>query len=317
MATKEFQLIPFLGLLSIVVVFLFLLALLSFKLRVLLFKKILGNRGFYLYNYNESARKIVKESVRAVIASFVGGGGYRSRYFPKIEGKTLKNKSLLITQEKLTDYPHYQLVFVLRNPKVHFPSFKLSKSVSEKTWVPKKVEERDITAIFSLVTNDRDLVLTKLQTYSMKKHYKKMAKQVFEVDYDEKLQTMTVFANRFYAGVREVLDFMLTLDEAIEDYKKTSIDIEKTKETIKEPSRTISNNLKIYNIISLINTTKTKEKCVVCWSKIDYSTETLLFECCSGYTHLDHGIDWIYEKEKCPKCGSPNPYTIQLPIIVL
>lgn len=320
MATREFQLVPFLEFLIPVLVFMFFIILLALKFRIRLIKKILENRGFYVYNYNESLKQLLKETFMALLGSNVGGAGYKSKYFPKIEAKTLKNKSLLITQEKIPNFPYYQLVFVLKNPKIHFPSFKLSRNIAEPVSVPKEVLERDITDLYKITTNQQELVLANLQTYSMKKQYKRIVKEIFELDYDQKLQTMTILTNRFHVGIREVMDFALTLEEGMEDYKEpviSSEDISSINEGQEEPVKQIPNSLKIYNIVSLINTTKTKEKCVICWSKIDYSTETLLFECCSGYTHLDHGIDWIQEKEKCPKCGNPHPFTIQLPSLKL
>ena len=319
MATRNIEIIPFLGLLVVFLIFMFFVLLLAFKFRIRIYKKILENRGFYIYNYNESLKKVVIETLKTLFGSSAGGIGYRSRYFPKIEAKTLKNKSLLITQEKIPDYPHYQLVFVMKNPKVHFPSFKLSRNIAEPVSVPKNVEERDVANYYSILTNQRDLVLSKLQTYRMKKHYKKMVREVFELNFDQKLQTMTVLANRFYVGIKEVLDFMLTLDEAIEDYKEETIVLsgEKQKKLVTKQNEKIPNSLKINNIVSLVNTTTIKEKCVICWSRIDYTSETLLFECCSGYTHLDHGVAWVHEKEKCPKCGYPNPFMIQLPILLL
>ena len=197
-----------------------------------------------------------------------------------------------------------------------FPSFRLTRNPFDPVNIPKIIDERDITKYYSISTQTRDLLLSKLQKTKMKKHYKNIPNQAFEITYDQKLQTITVVCNRYKTAMNQVLHFLHALDEELEDYKEPLSLIETIQEDLLvKDSEIIPNSIKIYNAISLVNINDTSINCLVCWAKLDYATETLLFECCTGYTHLDHGLDWLKGKQKCPKCGKENPFTLQLPSI--
>lgn len=317
MATRPFDATSFLLFLAVVLVLIFILIVILLSVRPKLIERILKKKGFYIYQYDNSFKQIIFESLKATVASLITHSGYRSKNFNKIQARSIKNKCLLIVQEQSQEIPHYRLVYVLKNPKLHFPDFKLTRNVFDPISVSKKVEERDVTKYYQIATQNRPLLLSKLETYQMKKHYKKMTKQALEIEVDQKLQTITIFTDRFTTSLPDVLSFMMDLNTELEDYKEPTIDL--NEEIIEEKSKIeiLPNSLKIYNTLNLENLANTKIQCLICWQKIDYSTETLLFECCTGYTHLNHGLNWLNTHQKCPKCGTEHPYTIQLPDITV
>lgn len=317
MATRNFDIVSFLFFLALFLVVMFIVFIIVLSLRPKLLERILRKNGFYVYHINNSFKGVLIESVKLAFASLSTHSGYRSKLFNKIQARSLKDKRLLIVQEKSSELPYYRIVYVLKNPILHFPNFKLTRNVFEPVSVRKEVEERDVTKYFQLVAQDRPLVLSKLQTYQLKKHYKKIAKQTLEIDVDQKTQTITIITDRYRTAMTQVIPFIMDLSTELENYKEPTIGL--TEEEIKKQPKIeiLPNSFKIYDTINLENIANLNVKCLICWQKIDYSNETLLFECCTGYTHLDHGLDWLKTNEKCPKCGTVHPYTIQLPDITV
>lgn len=318
MSTRPFNPVQFLALLIGVVIILFFLFILISYIKIWYVERLLKKNGFYIFQYNHSLKAIIIESFKLSIVALSTHAHYRIKQFDTIQARTLKNKSLLIVQESATSMPKYHIVYVLKNQKWVFPSFKLTRNPLEKVSVPKNIDERDITQYYTLSTQRRELVLSKLQKQRMKQYYKNIVHQAFDIEYDQKIQTLTVICDRYKTALNQVIHFLNTLDEELEDYIEPSTTIEsQEKQLLSKNEIIVPNSFKIYNAISLVNINDVSIKCLVCWSKIDYSTETLLFECCTGYTHIDHGLDWLQNNEKCPKCGTKKPYTIQLPNLSL
>ena len=317
MATRPFDIVSFLLFLAVFLVVMFILFVIVLSLKPKLIERILKKNGFYIYQINNSFKGVLIESVKLTFVSLSTHSGYRSKFFNKIQARSLKDKRLLIVQEKYEEMPYYRLVYVLKNPTLHFPSFKLTRNVFEPVSVPKEVEERDVTKYFQLVAQNRSLVLSKLQTYQLKKHYKKITKQTLEINVDQKTQTITIVTDRYKTAMTEVLPFILDLNIELENYRDPTVDLKEGKIVEQPKIEIVPNSFKIYNTINLENISNLNVKCLICWQKIDYSSETLLFECCSGYCHIDHGLDWLKTNEKCPKCGTIHPYTIQLPDITV
>ena len=305
----------FLLLLFVVAVFV-IVYILGFYMQTRYIQNVLTKNGFYIFEFERSLKNYTRMLIKYNLSHQFSQGYHH--YFTKIQARTLKNKSLLIVQEEMSAFPYTALVTVFRNPKCQFPAFKLSKNPSDVLHVQKNIDHRNITNYYTIYSKNEELLLPRLQTYRMKKHYNKLVNRIFEIEYSETVQTLTIKASRYNTSFSSVLHFLLDLNEEIEDYKKPEDTAQMAHhvEKSKENEEAFKNSIKIFNSISLINISTLKINCIICWSKIDYSTETLLFECCSGYTHLDHGIDWLKEKEKCPKCGQSHPYTIQLPSII-
>lgn len=283
-------------------------------------KKILQEHNFIIYKYDWSPKKMIVQKTVKVASFFKLINNPEKAYFGEIKAKTFKNQSFLMVEEKTENYPNNKIVFGLRNPKNHFPSFTMAR----KVWAPlpksKKFSERSIYDYYSVVTNNNDLLVTKFSHFKLKKYIRSMATQVFQIEHDYQLQTTTLMADKLLISPPVVVKFLLDLDEELEDYTEPMIANRQEESDQKVVSKevTLPHSVKIYNLVSLVNINDVRIKCVVCWGPIDYSTETLIFECCTGYTHLDHGLDWLQNnKDECPKCGQEHPFTIQLPSISL
>lgn len=310
------QIIAFIFALIITLVFLFLVANFVVFKRLRSLQHALTENGFFIFEMESSLIKNVLQTFGLITFASIPGSAALSDngFFKKVQAKTIKNKELLIVQEKSENLPKDRVVLVLKDPKLTFPSFRLSRTVPSYISVPRKVEERDITKYFQISSKDQSLLVSKLQLPSLKRHYRKVIRQIFDIELDQNLHLLTIKSPANRTSIQQVLSFLMALDTELEDYTGgPSTSTAEESKVDQKPEFSYAHIIRITNSMSLVNISNIKVQCTICWSKINYDKETLLFECCSGYCHYDHGVDWLEKNHKCPRCGATEPYVIELP----
>lgn len=51
--------------------------------------------------------------------------------------------------------------------------------------------------------------------------------------------------------------------------------------------------------------------CVICFARMDKSSDFFYFKCCQSVTHTKHGRNWLAERNLCPYCKIEQPPVLQ------